>query len=354
MVEAGRLTVEVTLVRGGTASGRGPQAEEEPVRGALLEFRSGAERFRRPTDERGRVELGAMRPGEWTVTVVGADLPAFHRFEEDSISVGVAPGESAEIELVARPVERQIEIVATGELREGREGERDEQEDVEVPEDPEVTADPEVTEEPEVAEDPEVSEEPETTEEPEVAADLEVTEEPEVSEDPEEDAPRLQEYESGEVFRVSRPMTLWHVAWLMYRDSSLWPRIWVANRDRAPDPAVVSEEIELRIPPEAPLNEVERRAREEHIQNATASWNEPASFRLPRDMPLWDVAWRVYQDPDLWPKIWVANRDRIPYPSAARVGLQLEIPPAGPLTPAERRAEEEYRGRDGTSLPPRR
>lgn len=307
MVAAADLNVAVSLIRGTSLTGRGPAPDQEPLSRVLLEFRSGEDRFRRPTDERGRVELRGLRPAEWTVKVVRADLPAFHRFEEDSVSLLVAPGERTELELVARPVERRLEVVATGELREERvEGQRG-------------------------------------TERQESRA-------PEAA----EPAGQVTEPAVEETFRVPMTMPLWEVALLVYRDSELWPKLWVANREQVPDPAVVPTGLELRIPAKSPLNEAERRAREERRQQVTAPRTRPSTFRVPKAMPLWEVAWRVYRDTDLWPKIWVANRELIPDPSAAEIGLLLEIPPVGPLTLAERLADQEYRERKVLSLPPRR
>lgn len=312
LVAAGQLGVEVRLVRAGSASGRAAAGEEEALARALLEFRSGEERFRRPTDERGRVELGTVRPGEWSVKVVQADLPPFHRFDEDSVSLRVAPGQRTDLELVARPVERRMQVVASGELREEREGERAGE-----------RAEPGRVE-------------------------------PEADDRGSRESERERDRETGaeKSYRVPMTMPLWQVAWLMYRESSLWPKIWVANRDRAPDPAAVPGGVQLRIPPKAPLNAAEQRAREERRRQVSAPRTEPTTFRVPENMPLWDVAWRVYRDTDLWPKIWVANREMIPDPSAARIGLLLEIPPAAPLTPEERRADQEYRQRNVLSLPP--
>jgi len=65
----------------------------------------------------------------------------------------------------------------------------------------------------------------------------------------------------------------------------------------------------------------------------------------PGDRGLMDVARKEYGDPSLWPKIWVANRERVLDPDTIQAGQRLVIPPPGPLTAEERAALEEYRAR---------
>jgi nucleoid-associated protein YgaU len=44
----------------------------------------------------------------------------------------------------------------------------------------------------------------------------------------------------------------------------------------------------------------------------------------------------VYVRGDLWPRLWLANRDRVPDPRHPVPGTELKVPAPGPLTPAER------------------
>lgn len=59
---------------------------------------------------------------------------------------------------------------------------------------------------------------------------------------------------------------------------------------------------------------------------------------------LWNIAGKeqIYNDPFMWPKIWQANTDKIRNPDIIYPGQELSIPPAGPKTDAELRAERLY------------
>lgn len=76
---------------------------------------------------------------------------------------------------------------------------------------------------------------------------------------------------------------------------------------------------------------------------STASKAAPGSYTVTLvDFSLMNVARRVYGRANLWPKIWVANRNRIPDPDHIESGQHLVIPPAGPLTAEERAAASAY------------
>lgn len=59
---------------------------------------------------------------------------------------------------------------------------------------------------------------------------------------------------------------------------------------------------------------------------------------------LWNIAAKdeIYNDPFMWPKIWQANTDKIRNPDLIYPGQVLRIPPAGPKTDEELRAERLY------------
>lgn len=59
---------------------------------------------------------------------------------------------------------------------------------------------------------------------------------------------------------------------------------------------------------------------------------------------LWNIAGRseIYGDPFQWPKIWQANTDQIKNPDVIQPGWVLNIPPAGPKTSDEMKAERRY------------
>jgi nucleoid-associated protein YgaU len=59
---------------------------------------------------------------------------------------------------------------------------------------------------------------------------------------------------------------------------------------------------------------------------------------------LWNIAGRTdnYGDPLAWPKIWQANTDKIKNPDIIRTGMVIKLPPAGPKTDSELKAERKY------------
>ncbi|MDB4950047.1 MAG: hypothetical protein JWM27_2696, partial [Gemmatimonadetes bacterium] len=63
------------------------------------------------------------------------------------------------------------------------------------------------------------------------------------------------------------------------------------------------------------------------------------------DRDLTAIAWLVYTDGTLWPRIWLANRDVLPDPDRLTPGIVLRIPAPGPLTAAEHDALRRYQER---------
>lgn len=59
---------------------------------------------------------------------------------------------------------------------------------------------------------------------------------------------------------------------------------------------------------------------------------------------LWNIAGKeaIYNDPRMWPKIYMANRDQIRNPDLIYPGQELKIPEAGPKSDEELRAERLY------------
>ncbi|OJX61325.1 MAG: hypothetical protein BGO89_01755 [Candidatus Kapaibacterium thiocyanatum] len=59
---------------------------------------------------------------------------------------------------------------------------------------------------------------------------------------------------------------------------------------------------------------------------------------------LWNISGRpeIYADPFQWPKIWQANTDKIKNPDVIQPGWVLTVPPAGPKTSDEMKAERSY------------
>jgi len=78
--------------------------------------------------------------------------------------------------------------------------------------------------------------------------------------------------------------------------------------------------------------------REKKIKSYTVGrWSET------RDC-LWNIAGNtdIYGDPFQWPKIWQNNTDQIKNPDIIHPGQVLVIPPPGPKTPEEMKAERRY------------
>ncbi len=59
---------------------------------------------------------------------------------------------------------------------------------------------------------------------------------------------------------------------------------------------------------------------------------------------LWNISGRseIYADPHQWPKIWLANTDKIKNPDVIQPGWVLNIPPKGPKSDEEMKAERRY------------
>lgn len=59
---------------------------------------------------------------------------------------------------------------------------------------------------------------------------------------------------------------------------------------------------------------------------------------------LWNISGRqeIYGDPFQWPKIWQANTEQIKNPDVIQPGWVLNIPPAGPKSDDEMKAERRY------------
>lgn len=119
LTRSATLTVRTRVARAVSLARPGERSNPEPLPRVVLELHRNGERLRRQTNPAGEVELRDLRPGRWTITVADAPLPAFHTFHSDSIVVDLEPGQSREVELVAAPIERRIEIIAGGELAAG-------------------------------------------------------------------------------------------------------------------------------------------------------------------------------------------------------------------------------------------
>ena len=83
----------------------------------------------------------------------------------------------------------------------------------------------------------------------------------------------------------------------------------------------------------------------ERGESGFSDWVNDAYVVQPGDESLTAIAWLVYRDGSLWPKLWAANRDVLPTPDRIEPGMELVVPPFAPLTADERAAVRELRGR---------
>jgi len=236
--------VEIGVSRAARVEGRiqvsDPEEGDGAVGGAVVEIRRGGERRRRLTDAGGRFLFSDLPPGEWTVAVVGADLPPNHSIEPGAISVTLAAGESRRLEMRAVPRKRAMVMVGGGDLVLGGAAARGS-----VPAPP-----PSVAAIPGVAASRALP--ASAADRPRMAAAA---------------RPWRERGESGfsdwpnDTYVVrDGDGDLAAIAWLVYRDGGLWPKLWLANRDVLQSPGRLPPGTELLVPPFAPLTREERDA----------------------------------------------------------------------------------------------
>jgi hypothetical protein len=131
--EVGDAGIEIPMVRGASLAGRvsvadnGSAASEAPsdgVRDAVLELRAGEWRLRAISDREGRFSFSEVPPGAWTLRVLHARLPDYHRVEREAYAVPLAPGQDAGLEVRVVPERRRIRVIESGTvLSSGRRGE---------------------------------------------------------------------------------------------------------------------------------------------------------------------------------------------------------------------------------------
>ena len=147
---------------------------------------------------------------DWALTVVHASLPTYHQFEQETYTVELAAAGDLQVDLVAVSVDRQLQILSTGELWERPEADRDS-----------------------------------------ARAPLDSLEPDKPSAGPDRQA-------EWTTFRM--PLSggsLMQVADWLYSEAERWPKIWVANQDAVADPGAVPPGTLLRIPPNGPLTDEE-------------------------------------------------------------------------------------------------
>lgn len=280
--------VEVGVSRAARVEGRivvtDGAAGEDGVAGAVVEIRRGSERLRRVTDANGRFLVPGLAPGEWTVAMVDGDLPANHALEQREMPVTLAAGQSAALELRAVPRKREMVMVSGGEIVLGG-----------AP----VSASPTIA-------------------------------------------------LAGTTRRADAPLAI--------RPTSVVPGLLATRPSSASTPSSSSAPaIPARRPiaPARPTVDADEAVARPEMEASARPWRERGASGLtdwPNDTyivgegdeSLAAIAWLVYRDGDLWPKIWLANRSILPAPDRLRPGLELIIPPLAPLTAEERAAARSY------------
>jgi nucleoid-associated protein YgaU len=92
------------------------------------------------------------------------------------------------------------------------------------------------------------------------------------------------------------------------------------------------------VPAESPELAAAARPWRDRGESGFSDWANDTYLVQEGDESLSAIAWLVYRDGSLWPKIWLANRAILPAPDRLQPGLELLIPPLSPLTADERAA----------------
>ncbi len=77
----------------------------------LVALESGRDTIYQSSDDRGRLDFGAVSPGRWTMIVMPGELPDHHVFETDRMEVNVLPGEHRVLELHLIPQRRTVTFI---------------------------------------------------------------------------------------------------------------------------------------------------------------------------------------------------------------------------------------------------
>ncbi|WP_420456200.1 hypothetical protein [Rubrivirga sp.] len=117
--------IEIPMVRGARLTGQfGVSAPSPPALGnapapgsverAVLEMTGPGGRLRAVSDRQGRFAFEGVPPGDWTLRVLHAELPAHHAVERESYAVTLGPGEQGRLEIGVAPRQRRIRLLESG------------------------------------------------------------------------------------------------------------------------------------------------------------------------------------------------------------------------------------------------
>jgi len=278
--------VEVGVSRSARVSGRlvvtDPEEDEDGIGGVVVELRGGTERRRRMTDAHGAFLFTDLPPGDWTIAVVGDGLPAHHALERETTVVTLGPGDETELTLRAAPRQRALRIVAGGDLVLGGEAAK--------------------------------------------GSEIVLGDQPATS-NASPTAPRPSPVLPGLLTMPTR---------------SAAPRLAGRPAPTAPRPPVPTAAT-ASAPRERAVMRAEARPWRERGESGFADWPNDSYVVREGDESLTAIAWLVYRDGSLWPRLWVANRDVLATPDRLRPGIELLVPPPGPLTADERAAARAWR-----------
>jgi cell division septation protein DedD len=109
ITDAAALTVKV--VRYGFPSTRAalqgdPPEPQGPLAREMVRFRRDGRLARRLTNPEGRARIDKLRPGRWTVSLAGVQVPSDKASTPDSLTVALRPGQDTTLTVEVRPTER--------------------------------------------------------------------------------------------------------------------------------------------------------------------------------------------------------------------------------------------------------
>ena len=80
----------------------------------VVEMRRGSEIDRRLTDNKGQFEFEELPPGQWTLKIFNDHIPAYHYIAQDTITIGLEPGEKETLSIDVLPQKRNILFIEEG------------------------------------------------------------------------------------------------------------------------------------------------------------------------------------------------------------------------------------------------
>ncbi|RPI03619.1 MAG: hypothetical protein EHM64_12035 [Ignavibacteriae bacterium] len=79
--------------------------------GVFLEISNGTEINRRVSDNKGKFLFADMRPGSWTLKIIGGDIPENYKIDPEEININLAAGEKTDVKFQLKPRRRTIKMI---------------------------------------------------------------------------------------------------------------------------------------------------------------------------------------------------------------------------------------------------